>query len=116
MYGHIRQAFLYLKAQPLFFSSCLILSCLIAVTQYQFWFGDYSKGDLNKLKDEIALVELETDIIKKKNQELLQEKNKLNSGKEALEGAARIELGMIKPGEKFYVFKDETKKETLTDN
>ena len=77
MYGHIRQAFLYLKAQPLFFSSCLILSCLIAVTQYQFWFGDYSKGDLNKLKDEIALVELETDILKKKNQELLQEKNKL---------------------------------------
>ena len=44
------------------------------------------------------------------NEELINEKKKLNSGKEALEGAARQELGMIKPGEKFYVFKEATKK------
>ena len=116
MYGLLKKVFFSFKAHPLFFSSCLIFSCLLAVTQYQFWFGEYSRADLNTLKDEISLVELETDIIRKKNKELLQEKEKLNSGKEALEGAARIELGMIKPGEKFYVFKDETKKETLKDN
>ena len=47
------------------------------------------------------------EIIKENNQELIDEKEKLNSGKDAIEGIARIERGMIKPGEKFFVFKSE---------
>ena len=70
MYWPLKKVFFLFKAHPLFFSSCLILSCLLAVTQYQFWFGEYSRADLNTLKDEISLVELETDIIRKKNEEL----------------------------------------------
>ena len=53
-----------------------------------------------------------TQIIENNNQALIEEKEKLNSGKEALEGVARLELGMIKPGETFYVFKDPTSKNT----
>ena len=47
---------------------------------------------------------------------MLKEKQKLSSGKEALEGAARIELGMIKQGEKFYVFKEESSVDSLKEN
>jgi len=86
---------------------------LILTTQYQFWFGDYSRSDLEKIKEEISIVEKEIEIIKENNQELIDEKEKLNSGKDAIEGIARIELGMIKPGEKFFVFKSEGEEKNL---
>ena len=102
----IKKVILIIKAQPIFFASFIILSFIIGLTQYQFWFGDFSRSALQILKEDIALVESETNLIKIQNQDLLKEKQNLSSGKEALEGAARIELGMIKQGEKFYVFKD----------
>ena len=75
------------------------------MTQTQYGFGDHSHGRLIELQENISNVELERDKLKENNQILVQEKIKLSSGKEALEGAARIELGMIRPDEKFYVFK-----------
>ena len=112
----IKKVILILKVQPIFFASFIVLSFIIGLTQYQFWFGDFSRSDLEILKEDIALVESETNLIKEQNQELLKEKQKLNSGKEALEGAARIELGMIKQGEKFYVFKEEASVDSLKEN
>ena len=109
----IKKVILILKEQPILFASFIILSFIIGLTQYQFWFGDFSRSDLQILKEDIALVESETNLIKEQNQELLKEKQKLSSGKEALEGAARIELGMIKQGEKFYVFKEESSVDPL---
>ena len=72
-------------------------------------------GNKKDLKKEIALVELEADLIKEANEELVKEKKKLNSGKDALEGVARTELGLIKPGEKFYVFKEQVQDDNSTD-
>ena len=112
----IKKVILILKVQPIFFASFIVLSFIIGLTQYQFWFGDFSRSDLEILKEDIALVESETNLIKEQNQELLREKQKLSSGKEALEGAARIELGMIKQGEKFYVFKEEASVDSLKEN
>ena len=45
--------------------------------------------------------------MERKNLLLEQEKNRLSSGREAIEGLARSELGLIKPGETFYKFKPE---------
>ena len=112
----IKKVILILKVQPIFFASFIILSFIFGLTQYQFWFGDFSRSDLEILKEDIALVESETNFIKIQNQDLLIEKQKLSSGKEALEGAARIELGMIKQGEKFYVFKEEASVDSLKEN
>ena len=112
----IKKVILILKEQPIFFASFIILSFIIGLTQFQFWFGDFSRSDLQILKEDMALVESETNLIKEQNQELLKEKQKLSSGKEALEGAARIELGMIKQGEKFYVFKEEASVDSLKEN
>lgn len=112
----IKKVILIIKAQPIFFASFIILSFIIGLTQYQFWFGDFSRSDLQTLKEDMALVESETNLIKEQNQDLLKEKQKLSSGKEALEGVARIELGMIKQGEKFYVFKEESSVDSLKEN
>ena len=106
MYAFIGEVLKFFKRQFLFCSLFIILICLLAETQYQYWLGDYNREGLINLKEEIALVELERQIIENDNQGLIEEKEKLNSGKEALEGVARTELGMIKPGETFYVFKD----------
>tara|TARA_E500000331_G_scaffold135747_1_gene132575 strand:- start:986 stop:1324 length:339 start_codon:yes stop_codon:yes gene_type:complete len=106
----LRAIFKMIREQPLFFLSIIVLSSILGATQYQFWYGDYSKSNLAELKEEIALVQIESNLIKMANEELVNEKKKLNSGKEALEGVARQELGMVKPGEKFYVFKEATKK------
>jgi cell division protein FtsB len=112
----IKKVILIIKTQPIFFASSIILSFIIGLTQYQFWFGDFSRSDLQTLKEDMALVESETNLIKEQNQDLLKEKLKLSSEKEALEGAARIELGMIKQGEKFYVFKEESSVDSLKEN
>ena len=112
----IKKAILIIKAQPIFFASFIILSFIIGLTQYQFWVGDFSRSDLQTLKEDMALIESETNLIKEQNQDLLKEKQKLSSGKEALEGADRIELGMIKQGEKFYVFKEEASVDSLKEN
>ena len=112
MYAFIGEVLKFFKRQFLFCSLFIILICLLAVTQYQYWLGDYNREGLINLKEEIALVELERQIIENDNQGLIEEKEKLNSGKEALEGVARTELGMIKPGETFYVFKDVMPQET----
>ena len=111
----IKKVILIIKVQPIFFASFIILSFTIGLTQYQFWFGDFSRSDLQTLKEDKVQVESEINLIKKQNLDLLKEKQKLSSGTEALEGAARKELGMIKQGEKFYVFKEESFDDSLKD-
>ena len=116
MYSLITKLIKSVKSAPLFSGSFLILCCIIGATQYQYWFGLYSSNNLKDLKEEIQLIELETDLIQKTNEELIREKKKLNSGQEALEGVARLELGMIKPGEQFYVFKEKAQEDSKEDN
>jgi len=50
----IKKVILIIKAQPIFFASFIILSFIIGLTQYQFWFGDFSRSDLETLKEDMA--------------------------------------------------------------
>ena len=93
--------------QPIFFGITFVLLALIFHNLFQFWHGEYSQRDLQEIQKSISFVEQEIELIEEKNLELTLEKEKLSSGKEAIEGVARMELGMIKPSEKFYVFKQE---------
>ena len=79
MYAFIGEVLKFFKRQFLFCSLFIILICLLAVTQYQYWLGDYNREGLINLKEEIALVELERQIIENDNQRLIEEKEKLNS-------------------------------------
>ena len=83
-----------------------ILTLVIFMTQFNYWFGDHNRSDLNSMKDEIAQISLENEKLLFENKLLEEERDKLSSGREAIEGLARSELGLIKPGETFYVFKD----------
>ena len=89
-----------------FYLSVLILISIIFVTQINYWFGDFNRADLNSMKEEITQISKENEDLRLENVLLQEERDKLSSGRDALEGAAREELGLIKPGETFYVFKD----------
>ena len=83
-----------------------ILTLVIFMTQFNYWFGDYNRSDLNSMKEEIAEISIENEELLFENKLLEEERDKLSSGRDAIEGLARSELGLIKPGETFYVFKD----------
>ena len=83
-----------------------LLALVVFMTQFNYWFGDYNRSDLNSMKEEIVLISKENEQLLVENKLLEEERNKLSSGREAIEGLARSELGLIKPGETFYVFKD----------
>ena len=89
-----------------FYLLASILTLVIFMTQLNYWFGDYNRSDLNFMKEEIAQISIENEELLLENKLLEEERNKLSSGREAIEGVARSELGLIKPGETFYVFKD----------
>tara|TARA_B100000686_G_C16699071_1_gene922279 strand:+ start:624 stop:971 length:348 start_codon:yes stop_codon:yes gene_type:complete len=82
-----------------------ILISIIFITQFNFWFGDHKRSDLNSIKEEIAQISAENEKLSLDNKVLEEERDKLSLGREAIEGVARSELGLIKPGETFYVFK-----------
>ena len=89
-----------------FYLVASILISIIFVTQFNYWFGDFNRADLNSMKEEIVQISKENEDLRLENVLLQEERDKLSSGRDALEGAAREELGLIKPGETFYVFKD----------
>ena len=93
-----------------FYLLASILTLVIFMTQFNYWFGDYNRSDLNSMKEEIAQISIENEELLFENKLLEEERDKLSSGREAIEGVARSELGLIKPGETFYVFKDTEEK------
>ena len=94
------------KSNIKFYLLVSILTLVIFMTQFNYWFGDYNRSDLNSMKEEIAQIAIENEELLFENKLLEEERDKLSSGRDAIEGAARDELGLIKPGETFYVFKD----------
>ena len=87
-----------------FYATISFLFLIIFFTQKNLWFGDQSKADLRNLEKEILILSEERLKLENQNKLLEEEKIKLSSGREAIEGLARSELGLIKPGEKFYIF------------
>ena len=67
---------------------------------------------MKNLKKEILTLTEEKIKLKNQNKLLEKEKIKLSSGRETIEGLARSELGLIKPGEKFYIFESNLEDET----
>jgi cell division protein FtsB len=74
---------------------------LVGFLQYRLWVGEGSLAELHNLKREIADQETELAQLTARNRELQAEVDDLRTGVEALEERARVELGMIKPGEIF---------------
>lgn len=94
-----------------FFTALSVFSLIIILTQKNIWFGDQSRADLKKLQKEILTLTEEKIKLENQNNLLEEEKIKLSSGRETIEGLARSELGLIKPGEKFYIFESDLEDE-----
>jgi cell division protein FtsB len=94
-----------------FFTFISIFSLIIIFTQKNIWFGNQSLADLKNLKKEILTLTEEKIKLESQNKLLEEEKIKLSSGRETIEGLARSELGLIKPGEKFYIFESDLEDE-----
>ena len=80
----------------------LVLAVLLALLQYRFWFGPGNSGEVMMLEAQVANQKRDNDGLQQRNDALAAEVKDLKEGEAAIEERARSELGMIKPGEKFY--------------
>lgn len=80
----------------------LVLVLLLAWLQYRFWFGAGSSAEVVALESQVIVQKRENAGLQERNDALAAEVEDLKSGEAAVEERARSELGMIKPGEKFY--------------
>lgn len=80
----------------------LLLVLLLVFLQYHLWFESGGIIDMMRLKKELALQTQENDKLKKRNDTLLTQVQRMQKDKDAVESRARHELGMIKKGETFY--------------
>ncbi len=80
----------------------LVLVLLLVFLQYHLWFGRGSSGEVVAMRAQVASQVRENQGLQQRNAALAAEVEDLKSGEAAVEERARSELGMIKPGEKFY--------------
>ena len=87
---------------------CLFLGFFSIYLQYQYWFGDFgffarqvADRDLKKIEDKLF-------VMKEKNRILSREIRELKVNPESIEAHARIKLGMIGPGELFFMVPETT--------
>lgn len=87
-----------------YFSQFMLFLIAVAILlglQYQYWLGDSGRAGLEKLHDEIEVQQQLNDQKAADNKILRADVNDLKNGLEAVEEHARLDLGLIKPGETF---------------
>lgn len=80
----------------------LILLLLLAMLQFQIWFGVGNVPDALRLKRQVEAQAAENGSLAKRNAALAAEVADLKQGQAAIEERARTDLGMVKKGETFY--------------
>lgn len=79
----------------------IVALIILVLMQIQYWHGDYGRANLEqleqKLKNQERLIEEQQYV----NSILLADVQDLKSGLSAIEEHARLDLGLIKPGETF---------------
>jgi len=79
-----------------------LLFGILLFLQYRLWFEHGGIRDMVALKQTLAHQTAENDKLRKRNDELLFQIERLKNSEDATEGRARNELGMIRKDEKFY--------------
>jgi cell division protein FtsB len=80
----------------------LLLVLLLALLQFQLWFGIGNVPSAMRLKSQVEAQDAENAALAKRNAALAAEVGDLKGGQAAIEERARAELGMVKKGETFY--------------
>jgi|GWRWMinimDraft_11_1066019.scaffolds.fasta_scaffold03006_4 cell division protein FtsB len=73
------------------------------VLQFKLWFGEGGIVDVHRIKQSVAAQQAENLILRQRNAVLEAEVNDLKNGQAAIEERARLDLGMIKDDETFYL-------------
>lgn len=79
------------------------LLILLVILQYRWWLGENSWVDVNRLEADVAAQEHINAERRARNDVLTARVADLKSGLDAVEELGRSDLGLIKPGEVFYV-------------
>ena len=82
------------------FMALLIL--ILMFFQYHLWFESGGMRDMLQTKNRLAQQLAINDKLKKQNEALIWQVQKMQTSKDAAEARARTELGMIKKDELFY--------------
>lgn len=85
----------------------LILLLLLTELRYQLWLGQGNYGELQALQAMVEQQRRENLALQQRNEVLAAEIKDLKQGTEAIEERARLDFGMIKPGEIFYQIVEE---------
>jgi cell division protein FtsB len=80
-----------------------ILLILFIGLQYRLWIGEGSLADVARLDRDIQQQQVENDRLQERNRVLMLEVQALKSGLDSVEERAREDMGMIKPGETFFM-------------
>ena len=83
-----------------------VLMLLLAVLQYQIWFGKSSVASISALENELEIQRTNNTRLQERNHQMEIEVLDLKNGLEAVEERARAELGLIGPNETFYLIVD----------
>jgi len=76
---------------------------MLIILQYRWWLGENSWVDVNRLENDIAVQETINTERRARNEALAARVADLKSGLDAVEELGRSDLGLVKPGEIFYV-------------
>ena len=84
------------------------LLVLLLLLQYRLWFAEGGLAEANRLNVRLENAEAENAELSARNEVLTNEVIALQGGNEAVEKNARENLGLIKEGEIYYQFVEET--------
>jgi cell division protein FtsB len=80
-----------------------LAAAIFLVLQASLWFGEGGIFDVHRLKSAVAVQQAENLRLRQRNEVLEAEVNDLKTGHAAIEERARLDLGMIKDDETFYL-------------
>lgn len=81
----------------------VLLLAVLALLQHGLWFGSGSLAEWRALNGQIAAVQQEIRQLGEENTAYIAEVHDLKHGFDAIEERARSDMGMIAPGEVFYL-------------
>ena len=87
---------------------CLFLILLLLYVQYLVWFGESGYFAQELLNQDSKRVEDKLIVMKEKNRILSNQIRELKLNPKSIESEARLKLGMIKPGEFFFMVSEKT--------
>ena len=90
----------------------IILLTLLIALQINIWVKKDGYKKMKEIENLIALQTIENENMAIRNNRLKEEIKDLKNGQDAIEEKARIDIGMIKEGEEFYLINDGNRKET----